>query len=107
MGARGFVTYCGAGTVYLDDSNVDFDEFRALRRDDESIDDYNDRVPKDPKQVKEVGTGDMILIKGNKYPDGSGGLVHRSPAMEHHADGSIKHRLCLKVDVVHCGEHEH
>eukprot|EP00929_Paragymnodinium_shiwhaense_P030904 TRINITY_DN17421_c0_g1_i1.p1 TRINITY_DN17421_c0_g1~~TRINITY_DN17421_c0_g1_i1.p1 ORF type:complete len:338 (+),score=47.67 TRINITY_DN17421_c0_g1_i1:37-1050(+) len=100
--ARAMVTYCGAGTEYAEDSNVDFlamQRLLELARAGRSTEQDNSRIIKDPTMIKSVSAGDMILIKGDKFPDRSGGLVHKSPEVEYHPDGRVKHRLCLKVDV--------
>ena len=51
------------------------------------------------QSVEAVATGDILFIKGSKYPHGVKGLVHKSPEKRYKEDGNILNRLVLKVDV--------
>eukprot|EP00929_Paragymnodinium_shiwhaense_P042914 TRINITY_DN22135_c0_g1_i6.p1 TRINITY_DN22135_c0_g1~~TRINITY_DN22135_c0_g1_i6.p1 ORF type:complete len:362 (-),score=36.96 TRINITY_DN22135_c0_g1_i6:454-1539(-) len=98
--ARSFICYCGPGTEYLDPSNVDWDAFHRLPllAGTATIEDHA-RIAKNRQEVKSVGTGDIILIKGKQFPGKSAGLVHKSPEPDFYPSGRIKNRLCLKVDI--------
>merc|ERR1712054_710266 len=71
---RAIVSYTGrSGTDYTRDSNVDFWELHNCGN--------NDCVIRDANQCFAVGLGDIMLIKGTKYPSylnsgQGGGLVH-------------------------------
>lgn len=88
---RAIVTYNGLGTVYARHSNVDFWELNNCGN--------NACILTDRSQVFSVDTGDIFLIKGKKFPGAVNGLVHKSPAIQYHEDGSVKYRLILKVDL--------
>eukprot|EP00929_Paragymnodinium_shiwhaense_P119268 TRINITY_DN91154_c0_g1_i1.p1 TRINITY_DN91154_c0_g1~~TRINITY_DN91154_c0_g1_i1.p1 ORF type:complete len:297 (-),score=50.88 TRINITY_DN91154_c0_g1_i1:423-1313(-) len=95
--ARALVCYCGPGTEYVEASNLDWGAFRRLHG--KSTVEENKRVIKDLREVKSMNTGDIILMKGIRFPDRAGGLVHKSPEPEYYPDGRIMNRLCLKVDI--------
>lgn len=97
--ARAIVSYCGPGTEYVEDSNFNFLVKDELRNAGGLVEEDNERLIRDPDGIKSVGCGDMLLIKGNRYPCGSGGLLHKSPAAEYDSLGRAMYRLCLKVDV--------
>merc|ERR1712048_457851 len=99
--ARAFVTYCGAGTEYTEDANVNFELLGNLSQlnNGKFTEADNAQLIKNTSAVKSVGVGDILLIKGLKFPGKSGGLVHKSPPVEYYPDGRVKHRLCLKVDI--------
>ena len=59
----------------------------------------NERIIHDVDAVEAVATGDILFIKGSKYPHGVKGLVHKSPEKRYKEDGNILNRLVLKVDV--------
>lgn len=89
---RAIVSYTGRiGTEYTGDANVDFWELRNCGN--------NQCIIKDENNINAVCVGDILFIKGLKYPVGANGLVHKSPAATYHPDGRIVNRLCLKVDV--------
>lgn len=101
--ARAFVCYCGAGTLYTEDSNVDFLALESPRGVNQDAD--NEKTIKNPSDVKSIDAGDMLLIKGLRYGlDDSGGLVHMSPQPEFYPDGRVKYRLALKVDLTKFSE---
>eukprot|EP00966_Prymnesium_polylepis_P055611 1286105-Prymnesium_polylepis.1 len=93
--ARALVSYTGpVGTEYTKDSNVDFWELTHCGK--------NSCVIRDPAEVKRVGVGDFLLIKGTQFAfvhGGASGLVHKSPEKVYHDDGRILNRLVLKLDV--------
>ena len=89
---RAIVTYTGAsGTEYTNDDNVSFRELQSGGD--------NSCVIRDARQVFAADVGDMLCIKGTKYPHGAAGLVHKAPEKRYRPDGRILQRLCLKVDV--------
>ena len=90
---RAIITYTGGvGTEYLDDSNVDFHELEHCGN--------NDCIIRDKRQVRRVMPGDMLFMKGRRFPGaGAGALVHKSPEKRYHPDGRVVHRLLLKIDV--------
>ena len=59
----------------------------------------NDHILRDASKVREINVGDLFFIKGNGFPTGEKGLVHKSPPVQYHPDGFVKNRLVLKVDV--------
>lgn len=90
---RAIVSYTGAvGTEYSHDSNVDLWELHNGGT--------NDRIILDEEDVESVSVGDILFIKGSRFPYGEAGLVHKSPARRYHKDGRIVNRLLLKVDVL-------
>ena len=89
---RAIVSYTGeVGTEYTSDANVDFWELEHCGN--------NKCIIRDTGEVRAVDTGDILFIKGKKYPTGAKGLVHKSPEKRYHSDGHIVHRLLLKIDV--------
>ncbi|CAK9048965.1 unnamed protein product [Durusdinium trenchii] len=61
----GIVTYNLAGTEYATDDIVDFWELENCGN--------NDHIIRDVSKVRQVNVGDMLFIKGNQFPGGSGG----------------------------------
>lgn len=88
---RGIVTYNLAGTEYATDDIVDFWELENCGN--------NDHIIRDVSKVRQVNVGDMLFIKGNQFPGGSGGLVHKSPPVQYSDIGVVLNRLVLKIDV--------
>lgn len=70
-------TYAGPGTELLEDrhadrSAFDLDEHDAARA--------NARVAKDHAAIRSAQVGDVVLLKGETWPDNRGrGAIHRSP----------------------------
>jgi len=89
--SRAIVSYNCRGTEYVHHDGVDFWELKHCGN--------NDCIIRDRSQVSSVDVGDMLLMKGALFPGDANGLVHRSPDRRYHADGSVKTRLCLKIDV--------
>lgn len=89
---RAIVSYNGAvGTAYTSDGNVDFWQL--------SHGGNNEAIIRNAEVIEHVGVGDLLLIKGTKFP-GRGRaqpLVHKSPEKRYHADGTVLNRLVLKV----------
>ena len=90
---RAIVTYSGAvGTEYTSDANVDFWELEHCGN--------NQCIIRDETEVKGVAPGDVLFMKGKRYPGvGASALVHKSPEKRYHPDGRVVNRLVLKIDV--------
>jgi hypothetical protein len=88
---RAIITYVGNGTEYTDHSNVNFWELNNCGN--------NDHILSDKSQVYSSDAGDVLLIKGKKFPNTVRGVVHKSPEKRYHENGAIMTRLCLKLDV--------
>lgn len=95
---RAITSYTGTiGTEYSRDSNINYWELENCG--------CNDKIIRDTEQIEHVGVGDILFIKGTRFPQGANGLVHRSPDKRfHEEDGRIVNRLVLKVDVHSVGE---
>jgi len=91
--ARAIVSYNGKGTEYTNDGNVDFWELENCGN--------NDCIIRDTSMIRCVGCGDILLMKGLRYPSAENGLVHKSPKLEYHSTGNVKKRFVLKIDVGH------
>jgi len=80
-------TYVGQGTLWLPNSNVGRHHLGAgINRD----------IILDPLQVHQANQLDVLILKGDIWPDNSlGGAVHRSPAL-----GVGEKRLLLKLDFI-------
>merc|ERR1719223_2530477 len=89
--ARALVSYNGCGTEMLRHENVNFWELENCGN--------NAHIVRDSSEVLSAGTGDILFMKGLKFPADVNGLVHKSPDKRYHADGKIMNRLVLKVDV--------
>ncbi|CAE7182011.1 unnamed protein product [Symbiodinium pilosum] len=89
--ARAIVSYNSAGTLYTADDNVNFWELEHKGG--------NERIIRDKSEIRSAGVGDMLFIKGVKFPEPVKGLVHRSPETQYHDNGLAVNRLVLKVDV--------
>lgn len=87
---RALVSYNCSGTDYTADSNVDFKELFYCGN--------NDCIIRDKARIRNVSPGDLVFIKGTKFPGQAQGLVHKSADVRHHADGMVQSRLLLKVD---------
>ena len=89
---RAIITYTGgAATDYTSQDNVNFEALTCCGKSEHCI--YN------ASQVQQAAIGDMLLLKGTKYPDVSHALVHKSPEKQYDGEGNIINRLVLKVDV--------
>lgn len=49
--------------------------------------------------VHSAKAGDILFMKGTKFPASPNGLVHRSPPVCWHEDGTVVNRLLLKIDL--------
>jgi len=78
-------TYVGQGTMWLPDEIVNQNAF--IKRGN------NEQIVLDKSQIQQVGTGDVIILKGALYPDANP-IVHRSPTIEEYGES----RLLLRID---------
>jgi len=78
-------TYVGPGTLWLPDEAIDL---MALRKGGDNQD-----IVKDPQQIQQVLTGDVVLLKGALYPDANP-ILHRSPSIETNGEK----RILLRID---------
>ena len=89
---RAIITYSGpGGTDYTSRDNVNFEELLCCGKSEHCIFDMG--------QTQQAAVGDMLLIKGTKYPKVSNALVHKSPEKKFDDEGNVISRLVLKVDV--------
>jgi hypothetical protein len=84
---RAIVTYNGAGTEFVSDASVRLRDVADCGKDCCESNFGAARV------------GDVLFMKGSAFPGQDEALIHRSPDCRYHADGSIRHRICLKVDL--------
>merc|ERR1712113_1074308 len=88
---RAVITYNGSGTEFVDHSNVNWEVMENRGADDQRI--------RDKSKILSSSVGDIPFMKGLVFPDTPNGLVHRSPEIRWHADGTVVNRLLLKVDL--------
>ena len=68
---RAIVSYTGeVGTEYTDDGNVDFWELKNCGN--------NAHIIRDASHVRNVGVGDILFMKGTKWPTGASGATRGS-----------------------------
>lgn len=89
--SRALVSYNCSGTAYTEDSNVDFKELFYCGN--------NDCIIRDKARIRNVNVGDLVLIKGTKFPGKAQGLVHKSADVQYHTNGLVQSRILLKVDM--------
>ncbi len=78
-------TYKGQGTLWLPNKAVNRQAFLSQEG--------NEQIIKDKKQIQQVDTGDVIIMKGALYPNASA-AVHQSPSIEENGES----RLVLRLD---------
>lgn len=83
---RALTAYCGSGTEYTPTDNIDWTDKCCL-------------PVLDKDKIRTCSAGDILLIKGSLFPSSGHSLIHKSPATAYRADGSILHRLLLKIDL--------
>merc|ERR1712039_389600 len=88
---RSIVSYNCSATEYTANSNVDFHELYYCGN--------NDCIIRDKAEIQGASVGDLLMIKGSKFPGKARSLVHKSPAIRYHANGDVQTRLVLKVDI--------
>jgi hypothetical protein len=86
---RLITTYLGPGTEWLPDEAVCREELEAPR---ECPAEANGRIVRDGALVRHAGAGDVLLLKGERYPTRRP-VVHRSPPIE--ASGQVRVVLAL------------
>lgn len=80
-------TYCGPGTLWLDEGNVNRKALTALAP--------NEEIVVDKSNIKQASAGDVLVLKGEVYPGmNAKAVVHRSPSIK---SNSTK-RLVLRID---------
>ncbi len=85
---RLFTTYIGLGTEWLPES--------AVNR--KALGDSNNKIVRDPSQIKRIETGHVAILKGEIPGKKSRikGIVHRSPPIQN----NTQYRLILRVDLM-------
>ncbi len=78
-------TYIGPGTLWLPDEAINFKALQSGGK--------NQDIDIDTQQIQQAQTGDIVILKGALYPDGSA-VHHRSPAIEEKGEN----RLLLRID---------
>ena len=90
-------TYAGPGIDWLPESDLVRENLGPSELDAEIA---NRRVIRKGARLRRCSVGDILLLKGERYPGNAGlGAAHRSPPLE--ADGAT--RLVLKIDQARCG----
>lgn len=90
---RALVTYNSCGTQFVDHDNANSTNLEHRIINNNLI----DQNAADKAQAVTAGAGDILVMKGTYFPTAPNGLVHRSPKKIWHADGSVVHRLLLRV----------
>ena len=88
---RAIVSYNSAATMYAPDHAIDLWQLENGGG--------NEKIIKDESKCRSVSVGDVFFMKGKKFPTRPKGLVHKSPEIQYHCDGSVVQRLVLKIDV--------
>ncbi len=78
-------TYVGPGTLWLPDEAANHNACFGRGN--------NQDIVKDESMIQQVGTGDIVILKGALYPEGRP-ILHRSPTIE----GTGENRLLLRID---------
>lgn len=77
---RMLCTYLGPGTEWADDADVDRS---ALATETADFDAANARIVADPHALRRAATGDVVLLKGERWSGNGGrGAIHRSPPIQ-------------------------
>ena len=74
---RGLVTYCGPGTLFLDDQDVDRPGSGFMRFFGE---DKQGHAVRRQGAVLQADAGDVRLLKGRDYPGNEGGVARTAEA---------------------------
>lgn len=69
-------TYLGPGTQWVPEDAV---RRQALEQPDSSVARDNLRIVPDPSLVRHAQPGEVIVLKGTRYPGNERGAIHRSP----------------------------
>jgi hypothetical protein len=92
---RLITTYAGPGTEWPLEHAVDR---AAMGLPCACPDEANHEIVRDPSAIQQTRAGDVLLLKGERWPD-AGGAVHRSPPIE----GTGQNRLVLSLTTVESG----
>ena len=82
---RMLCTYLGPGTLWVPDEAIDLDASYARGNGKDIVIDL--------EKVEQVGTGDVVILKGALYPEANA-ILHRSPTIEENGEK----RLLLRID---------
>jgi len=82
---RMLCTYYGPGTLWLPDHAVDREAYLSGKS--------NPNILLEEGQVQQVGTGDVVILKGALYP-GATPILHRSPGIDENGG----QRILLSID---------
>ncbi len=86
-------TYVGPGTEWVDDRHLDRSAFGC---EETTFLMANQRIVPCASNIQSARAGDVVLLKGERFPGfGGRGAVHRSPPIEHLAQS----RIVLTLDV--------
>ena len=99
---RAITTYVGPSTWIVDDCSVDYHQFDATLGTCWEVSDP--LIVPSYDSIHMPGTNAVILMKGAQWPGITGngarkGLVHKSPNVVADAEGNLRNRLILKVDL--------
>ena len=84
---RMLCSYQGKGTTWLTDNNINYEALNNFES--------NEEIAIKTENVRQLNATDVAIIKGALYPNSKvGGLVHRSPTIEH----LNEKRIVLRVD---------
>ncbi|MEO1011576.1 MAG: DUF1826 domain-containing protein [Bacteroidota bacterium] len=83
---RMLCTYHGPGTLWLPDKAVDRKAYLTGKG--------NQNIVPDESLVQQVGTGDVVILKGAQYPKATP-ILHRSPSIEKNGE----ERILLRIDI--------
>lgn len=89
---RAIVSYNSQGTQFVATSNVNENHLECGGQCQDII--------RDETKVFQSEIGDILFMKGSKYPASPNGLVHRSPPIKYQDNGAVFNRLLLKVDLL-------
>lgn len=78
-------TYIGPGTLWIPDEAIDQEALKGKEKNEDLIIDL--------KQIQQVFTGDVVILKGALYPEANP-ILHRSPTIEENGEK----RLLLRID---------
>ncbi|TKC99468.1 DUF1826 domain-containing protein [Polyangium fumosum] len=76
---RMVTTYLGPGTEWLPDDGVRREELAPAPL---APAEANRRIVRDPDKVRRANAGDVVLLKGERYPGAERAAVHRSPPIQ-------------------------
>lgn len=83
---RMLCAYAGPGTLWLPDIVVDREAYLTGKG--------NRDIVRDESLIQQVGTGDVVILKGALYPEATP-ILHRSPGIEKRSE----ERILLSIDI--------